>query len=166
MGIILYIFAQLLEWLLALIFGVATIIHLLFSLKWFKGLKLINEYYYHRAFAKDQYGNVRFKIFMNMFMAENYSNPFYFGDEDDTISFATAMNYYKNKPKGLLKFVGNTLNKVDNDHLAKAINNKIKRDIEALERLKISGLITEEINVQPKYKDYKKYVEFVKNIKK
>ena len=166
MGILLYIFAQTLEYILAIVFGLLTILYYIFTLKWRSGLLAINKYYHHRALAKDQYGNVRFKLWMNLWMSKDYDKPYYFGDEDDTISYATAMNYFKNfwNIKGLLKFVGNILNKVDPNHLEKAINNKIERDIEALDRLKAAGLISS-IILSPVVKDddYLKYVKHVTN---
>jgi hypothetical protein len=166
MGILLYILSQVLKYILTLVFGIPIILYYLTTFKWWGGLKALNNYYYHLAFAQDQYGNVKFKVWMNKFMAENYPNPYYFGDEDDTISYCTAMNYYKNRSKGLLSFVGNTLNLVDNNHLHKAITNKIKRDIEAYERLKVSGIIKTKEVITIKKTYYLKYISKVQNEKR
>jgi len=167
MGIILYLFAALFEFILSLLFGVATIIYYLFTLKWWGGLKAIDKYYYHRALAKDQYGNVRFKLWMNKWMAKIYKKPYYYGDEDDTISYVTAMNYYKNleDAKGLLKFVAKGLEKAEKNHLKKAIQNKIQRDIEANERLMAAGIIPKNVlsNKTPILESWINYVDHVQN---
>lgn len=164
MGIILYILSQALKWILTFMFGLATILYFLVTLRWLEGLKAIDDYYYTLAFAQDQYGNVKFAVWLNMLMAKKYDNPYFYGDVDDTISYPTAMNYYKNKPRGLLKFVGNVLDKAEDNHMTKAITSKILRDVEAFERLKVSGILDTDLKVVVGDKDYLKYIDEVTNI--
>jgi len=167
MGFILYIFARFFGVILDLFFMPLTFAYYLFTFRFKKSFRLIERYFYHLAFSFDQFANVRYKVWLNKFMAEKYKRTFYYGDEDDTISYCTAMNYYKNKneAKGLLKFVAIMLDKVDKNHLEKAIKNKIKRDFEALKRLEKTNIVFVDYNNVSK-NDWKKYVQSITNKKR
>jgi len=71
-----------------------------------------------------------------------------FGDEDDTLSYAIAMNFEAGTLSGfgmfwalLLNFVDYKAKREGTTHLAKSIKNKCLRDMEALERLRRQGLL-------------------------
>lgn len=82
----------------------------------------------------------KFKLILNKLLRTDY-NPYYFGDEDDTISYAIGMNYFKSSTTGIGSWLGDLLNKIEPEHMEIAINKKIERDIEGLTRLKQAGLI-------------------------
>ena len=64
-----------------------------------------------------------------------------FGNKDDSLSYVVAMNDKKKTSSKFGMFWVWLLEIIDPGHMAKAIENKILHDKEALERLKDQGLI-------------------------
>lgn len=163
-----------------ILFWVAYVLHLAIRVLtfWYKpiyffsrygfkqGLLEWNRHNLHQAMAEDQSANVSLYPMMNKLFTKGKAS-WHYGDEDDTISYCSAMSYRKdpdNSPaKGLVKF----LRFVDKDHDLKAINAKVLRDLEGLGRLQSAGIVKAEqlIQVDPERKDdtWELYVENVDN---
>jgi len=122
-----------------------------------EGWKKVDNYHLHMAYAEDQAGSVTLgKIFNKFFTKGN--RKVYYNDEDNSISYTTAMNFYKGaSPKnkgGLFKM----LEFFDKGHGIKSITGKIDRDIEAYERLKVSGILKTKEKAKLDKDSWKKYV--------
>jgi hypothetical protein len=134
-----------------------------------QGLFEWNRHNLHQAMAEDQSANVSLYPMMNKLFTKGKAS-WHYGDEDDTISYCSAMAYRKdpdNSPaKGLVKF----LRFVDKDHDIKAINGKILRDLEAAERLAKAGIITKinvlEISSDKDDDSWRLYVRAIENKKR
>lgn len=159
MGLLLFLLAIVLM-LLTLIFIPATIIWNMIAF-WRKGWAKINSSYLALiAIAIDQSGNVYLSVVMNRWLIKRGSKwKYYYGDLDDTISYVTGMNFYRGNLNKFGNWVGRTLDKAEPGHMRKAIESKIKRDIEALERLKTSGLVPSDVKSPILYSDY--YMKYV-----
>lgn len=163
MGLLLYIFASIMSRVLFTLFITLTVVKYLITFKWKVGWKKVNGYFYHMAFGKDQYGNVVLKVPMNSLLRKKGAK-FFYGDEDDTISYATAMNYFKGSSTGFGRWIGRSLNKAEERHMEKAINNKIKRDMAGFERLVKAGFIEGNIEIEAVNEEsYWKYVKHITN---
>jgi len=121
-----------------------TVIGIVFSFifhlvvfKWKTGLKKSGTYFFKMGLGIDQFANISMSPLFNLIMfKKNSSSVYFFGDEDDTISYILALNFYSKNLNGFGTFWANFLNFVDEDHLKKAIENKRIKDQEAIERLK------------------------------
>ena len=166
MGLLLFLFASFLQITLVGIIIVLTVIKYFCLLKWRTGYKKVDAYFYDLALGKDQYGNIALAFPLNSFLKDenNGLRKYFYGDEDDTISYVTGMNFFKGTGGKFTNFLGKVLDKVDKRHMAKSIDSKIKRDLEGLERLKASGIIEGTITCDKldKY-SYLKYVNNVSN---
>lgn len=131
--------------LITAIVGMALTIILLpftFIWKWITfGWKDATKYLADIALAIDQAGNVYLRGPLNRWTTGRGVKRYYFGDEDDTISYVTAMNFYKKASNGFGRGIGKMLDFADKDHMKKAILNKYKRDLEALKRLEDASLV-------------------------
>ena len=111
MGIILFLVARFLQWLLTPVFFIYAIIRL-------RNLKKISEYFHDVAFSIDQLGNTMGGPIMNdvLITKEGYK----FGNCDETISYSLALNLYSNTltPAGLA--IARILNKIDEGHMEDA----------------------------------------------
>lgn len=124
--------------------GVALIFTIFFyvvTLRWKTGLHNTGKYYTKVALSQDQFANVSLSSINNLLMVKRGTDCHLFGDEDDTLSYVVAMNKNKGTQSNFAKFWEWLLEKIDPGHLQKAIEAKIKRDFEAVERLKKQGLI-------------------------
>jgi hypothetical protein len=98
---------------------------------------------------------------MNVMLRSKGAN-FYYGDEDDTISYVTAMLYFKGEVRKFGRFVGNTLNKAEHKHMEMAINEKIKSDMRGFDRLIKAGFVEGNIGIDVVEEDsYWRYVEHI-----
>ena len=140
MGILLFILSGILEIILGSLFIGSTVIYYLVTLKWKTGARRVDRYFYQLALGKDQYGNIFLEVPLNKIMTKG-SQTYLYGDEDDTISYVTAMNYFKKKSSLWGRILGKILNFAEKDHLRKAVLNKVERDIEGLQRLQQSGIV-------------------------
>lgn len=125
MGFILFLVALLPTVLLTLIWTPISVVYHLVTLKWKNGSKALSKYFYQLAIIIDVFANESLETPLNWLMLNKQPNPFLFGGNDrDTLSYVIAMN----KESGTLSRFGNMwarfLNKVDKNHLAKAIENK------------------------------------------
>lgn len=163
MGFLLFILSSVLEIVLGVIFGSINFVWHLIAFKWKDGWRKLDKYSLHMALAKDQYGNVMLKTPMNKILIKG-EGKYYFGDEDDTISYVTAMNYFKGTSTKFGAWLGRVLNKVDDGHMEKAIDNKILRDLEGLKRLQDAGLVSKTVRASRLTDNsYKSYVKYVQN---
>lgn len=133
MGFILFIVAVLLTSVLTLVSFIFTPIYYIATLKWKSGVKELNKWFYKLALSIDQFGNVSCSKTLQVLLTKPVNHSF--GDEDSTVSYVLA----KNKELGSLtllgRIIGNILDFIDKDHLAKAINNKRIKDSEACKRV-------------------------------
>lgn len=142
----------------------AVFIPLTFVWKWIAfGWKNATDYYGSLALAIDQAGGVYLKEALNRWTTKKGVKRYYFGDEDDTISYVTAMNYYKGASNGLGRAIGRMLDFADKDHMKKAILNKYKRDLEALKRLEDTKLIKVSVLDTTDEVVFKNYIKYVNN---
>lgn len=94
------------------------------------------------ALSIDQFANVSIEKPLKWLLIKKVyraTGLFYnFGNEDDTISYVIAVNYYELKLNKHGKFWAWFLNFVDKDHLKKAIKNREVKDLEAWNRIEES----------------------------
>lgn len=146
--------------IIALIGIVLTFVFIPLTFVWIwiaYGWKKATDYYGDLALAIDQAGGVYLKEALNRWTTKKGVDRYYFGDEDDTISYGTAMNFYKYCSNKFGRGIGKMLDFVDKDHMKKSIINKYKRDLEALKRLKDAELIeykTEEVSDEEAFLRY------------
>lgn len=67
----------------------------------------------------DQIGNVLLAAFLNRYAIFKLDTPF--GEEDEAISYVLAMNYFTSNLRPFGKFLVNTLEKLDRDHMTKSL---------------------------------------------
>ena len=93
---------------------------LLYSLITFRfSFKQLGAYWYVMAVSVDQLGNVVMSTLFNDLLISKYG--YKFGDEDATVSMALGVNKKMGTLKPLGKFIADLLNKIDEDHVEKAI---------------------------------------------
>jgi len=111
MGIILFLVARFLQWLLTPVFFIYAIIRL-------RNFKKISEYFHKVAFSIDQLGNTMGGPIMNDVLITK--DGYKYGCEDETISYATAVNLYSNtlSPAGLA--LARILDMIDKGHMEDA----------------------------------------------
>lgn len=169
MGFILFYVSWVLHLLLRVVFSLYKPIFF-FSKYGFKGgWYHWNRHHLHQALAEDQAANVSMYMVLNKFFTKGKAD-YHYGDEDDTISYASSMSYHigdKGGPAtGVIKF----LRFVDKDHDTKSINGKIVRDLEAMHRLQEAGIIKAEqlipVSIDQDDDAYKHYVKNVRNKKR
>jgi hypothetical protein len=132
----------------SLVFALSTTYSIIYHIVCFwkvgSAYQKISRYFYQMAISIDQFGNVNCAPLFNRIMISKKwrtapKRPLMiyepFGDEDDTISYVLAKNNKANTLSPFGKFWGRFLNKVDNDHLSKALINKNRRDREACHRI-------------------------------
>lgn len=139
MKVLLFFIALIPTVILTSIWLVTSIFYHIFRFKLKTGLKNIGLYFYQMALSIDQFANVSLQTPLNYLMIDavhfNYLKHHKFGDEDDTISYCLAMNQELNSLSKFGKFWCWFLDKVDKDHMKKALRNKRKRDLEACKRI-------------------------------
>jgi len=126
-----------------------TVIGIVFSFifhlvvfKWNTGLKKSGTYFFNMGVGIDKFANISMSPLFNLIMFnKNCGFAFLFGDANDTISYILALNFYTKNLNSFGVFWANFLNFVDEDHMKKAIENKIEKDQEAVERLKTNSWI-------------------------
>jgi hypothetical protein len=111
MGIILFLVARLLQWVLTPVFFVYAIVR-------YQNLKKISKYFHDVAFAIDQLGNVMGAPIMNDVLIKNQDYPF--GNPDHTISHVLGVNYTTNNLTFWGVLLCKILNFLDKDHVQKA----------------------------------------------
>jgi hypothetical protein len=98
--------------------------HFLSSLIYFKKYSFIRYWtnlIYTINVSIDQLGNVLLSNFLNTHTLKNKS-LFPFGNEDQTISYVLAVNYFQNNVNKFGLFIIYILEKIDKDHMKKSIN--------------------------------------------
>jgi len=136
-GIFIFLIALIPTTIFTVIGIVFSFIYHVIIFKWNTGLKKSGTYFFKMGVGIDQFANISMSPLFNIIMfKKNCISAFFFGDEDDTISYILALNFYSKNLNGFGMFWANFLNFVDGDHLKKAIENKRKKDQEAVERLK------------------------------
>lgn len=116
MGIVLFLIARILQWLLTPLFFIYSILR-------YRNFKKISEYFHDVAFGIDQLGNVMGAPIMNDVLLKKNPAKLY-GDPDETISNVTGVNY---KAKTLTKFglfLVWCLNSAEKNHVEKAADNE------------------------------------------
>ena len=116
MGLLLFIVARFLQWLLTPIFFIYAIFR-------FRDSRRISKYFHDVAFGIDQLGNVMGAPIMNDLLLKKNPAKLY-GNPDETISHATSVNYFSGKLTWFGVFIARTLDFVDKDHMKKAFENE------------------------------------------
>ena len=113
MKIIVFIISIFLLWIISPLFIVYAFIKFIFN----KGL---TYYLYNTAISIDQLGNVIGAPIMNLCLITKDSK-YPFGNPDQTISYVLGMNYKLNSLNKLGLLIVKILNKIDNQHVEKAV---------------------------------------------
>lgn len=116
MGIILFLVARLLQWLLTPLFFIYAILR-------FRNIKRISKYFHDVAFAIDQLGNVMGAPIMNDVLLKKDAE-YKYGDPDMTISNVTGVNYLDGKLTKAGKLLAWILNAIDENHVQDAAKNE------------------------------------------
>lgn len=116
MGIVLFLIARLLQWVLTPLFFIYAILRL-------RNAKKISKYFHDVAFGIDQLGNVMGAPIMNDVLITKDSVDKY-GNPDYTISYVTGKNYLNNTLTFWGKLLANTLNLIEKNHVQNAANNE------------------------------------------
>lgn len=132
-GLLLWIVSALLKNALFLINFVFTGVYFIVAFKWKTGAAELAKWFFKNALANDQSGNVQSAAMFQLIFTKKGAEPF--GNEDDTVSYVLARNYYKYKLTFAGRALGYILELIDKDHLTKSIESKIKSDREAAKRL-------------------------------
>ena len=132
MGFILFVIALVLTGFVFAINIVIQPIYYIVTFKWKSGVKQLDKWFYKLALSIDQFGNVATATTLQLLLTKPLSHSF--GEEDDTVSYVLACNRELGTLTALGRFIGWVLDKIDKDHLTKAINNKIAKDEEAILR--------------------------------
>lgn len=82
--------------------------------------RAVDTYLFHIAKSIDQHGNVVCAELFNLTLIKR--KGYKFGDMDKTISYVLGVNAEKKTLTYLGRNVGNLLNKIEKDHLIKAVN--------------------------------------------
>ena len=92
----------------------------IYSIITFRGsLKKLGKWWYVMAVSVDQLGNVVMSTLFNDILIRKYGIEF--GDEDHTISMVLGVNKKIGTLTPLGKFIADVLNKIDPNHVEKAI---------------------------------------------
>ena len=134
MGLLLLIIAFVLTLFIGSLSLVFSIVYYLVTLRFKSGLKALNELFYKIALSIDQLGNVVCAVPFQFLFTKGL-DAHQFGDEDDTVSYVIARNFYRDRLTWLGRLLAYTLELCDKGHLKKAIENKIKKDKEAYVRV-------------------------------
>lgn len=170
-GLLLFMFALVTTLFFSVVFiPVSIVYHVFLPMQWVTGWSRAGKFLHQMALSIDQFANVSLQTIFNLIMIKNsnrnkvvgegrklkesktteskwvweryYKFDFTpFGDEDDTLSYVFAKNYYHGSLSSFGRVWAWVLNAVDKNHLLKAVDAKEKRDIEALCRLIESGRI-------------------------
>lgn len=166
MGFLILFSSLLLHWLLRVLFFWYKPIYFFSRYGFREGLKKWNRHALHQALAEDQSACVSQYMLLNKLFTRNKST-FHYGDEDDTISYCTAMSFHKDPSNSPAKGLNNFLRFMDKDHDLKSINSKIIRDVEGFNRLVKAGIVEGQqlVNVQEDQLGdaWKLYVAHIKN---
>jgi hypothetical protein len=92
----------------------------IYSIITFRGsLKKLGKWWYVMAISVDQLGNVVMSTLFNDILIRKYGIEF--GDEDHTVSMVLGLNKKIGTLTPLGKFIADVLNKIDPNHVEKAI---------------------------------------------
>lgn len=92
----------------------------LYSLITFRAsIKKLGNYFFVMSVSVDQLGNVVMSTMFNDIMINKYGHKF--GDEDQTVSMVLGVNKAMGTLSKFGKFIANALNKIDPNHVEKAI---------------------------------------------
>ena len=93
---------------------------LVYSLITFRfSFKQLGSYWFVMAVSVDQLGNVVMSTLFNDLLIRKYGHKF--GDEDQTVSMVLGVNKKMGTLTKLGKLIADILNKIDPDHVEKAI---------------------------------------------
>lgn len=116
MGIILFLVARILQWILSPLFFIYAIITS-------GSLKKLSDYFHNVAFGIDQLGNAMGGPIMNHLLLKD-SSKYPYGDVDMTISHVTGVNYLSGNLTWLGRLIAKILNKIDKNHVQNAAQNE------------------------------------------
>jgi hypothetical protein len=126
MGFILYI--------ISLTTFILTPVWTVIKLPWYvitfrdrKPIRDLDRHFYYRATLLDVYSNHSLAILFNRIMIKGKGKFLFTGEDRDTISYTLAVNDKKGTLTNFGRFWAWFLNKVDKDHLDKALINKERR---------------------------------------
>lgn len=120
--------------LLLLVFGGLgmsyAILKFIFTLKFKRAGKLLMDFLLTLAISIDQLGNVMMQYILTDFCLKDKKTIHKFGNPDQTISYVIGINYIHCNLTKFGLFIANTLNKLDNEHVIKAVMSEINKSRE------------------------------------
>lgn len=120
-GIVLYLVARFMQWLLSPLF-------LIFAILSLRDFNKISSYFGDTALSIDQLGNTMGAPLFNSVFLRN--NPkVLFGNPDQTISYVVGVNYLDNKLTSFGIFVVKILNTLDKNHVQNAVEKEDKKTL-------------------------------------
>jgi len=88
----------------------------------FRSLEKLDSHLYNIALSIDQFGNVVYRYIFKALFITKYST-FDFGNADHTVSYVLAVNKRNGHLTTIGYFIAWLLDKIDKDHLKKALEN-------------------------------------------
>ena len=125
-GILLFIIALLLAFIIMPIGFVYGIVKNILTFKGKTLILVINKAFYMIAYAIDQLGNVVCQFLFNDLMIQK--GGYKFGDPDKTISYVLGINKQNSTLSGFGGLIVALLHLVDPNHVEKAVQNDQKHD--------------------------------------
>lgn len=139
MGFLLFIIAFVFTVIITIIWFPINILWHIVTFKWKKATKLLDDWFYYQAELIDVYSNHSLSTFFNRTMIKGKDKFQFTGTDRDTISYTIAKNRETKTLTIFGRFWGKLLDKIEKDHLKKALINKEKRDLKGIKRLEDLG---------------------------
>lgn len=134
---LLWVVSIILKWVVTIIGLIFMPAYYLLALIFGWSRPVLWEWFYNMALSNDQHAACVNATTLQVFTTKR--GAFYFGDPDDTASYVYGRNYYRQKNNALGRGIVWILNKVDKDHVIKAVNNKKEADKNAALRFKLNN---------------------------
>ena len=132
-GITLLISAIILTTIFTIISILGTLLFNLITLKFQTSINQLGKYMRKMAKSISHFANVSCAGALR-FLLVKANGGYYFGDQNDHISYVLGRNKYKGKLKILGKFIVWILNLIESNHVERAITEKIESDQDAVWR--------------------------------
>lgn len=127
MGLILFIISFVFVTLFSAVWTPIKLVWYILTFWKQKPLQDLNKWFYDLAIIIDVYGNAHLSILFNRILIKGNGKFRFTGHDRDTISYTLAINQKRGTLTPFGQFWANFLNRIDKDHLQKAIESKNKR---------------------------------------